>query len=105
MRGVKKHRNTTELRSVRCLCGKATITATVMTLSVGVLSATVEDEIVQVGSAATVLAWAFVEPIMRLARALFFSPTGEYGGEGSSFCLRLAQTVVLERWSAFWVLG
>lgn len=38
-------RNTVELISVRCVCGKAVIRATVTQLSVGVMSATVPDQV------------------------------------------------------------
>lgn len=37
---------TVELISVRCVCGKAVIRATVTQLSVGVMSATVPDKVV-----------------------------------------------------------
>lgn len=42
---MKKPRNTVELIAVRCVCGKAVIRATVTKLSVGVMSANVEDQI------------------------------------------------------------
>lgn len=42
----KKKRRTVELISVRCVCGKAAIRATVTTLSVGAINATVEDQVV-----------------------------------------------------------
>jgi DNA-directed RNA polymerase subunit RPC12/RpoP len=42
---VKRLKATVELISLRCVCGKAVIRATTTKLSVGVLSATVPDEV------------------------------------------------------------
>lgn len=42
---MPKRNQTVELISVRCVCGKAVIRATVTQLSVGVLSATVPDQV------------------------------------------------------------
>lgn len=42
---MTRSKPTVELISVRCVCGKAVIRATVTKLSVGVLSATVPDEV------------------------------------------------------------
>lgn len=42
---MKRHKPTVELISVRCVCGKAVIRATVTRLSVGVLSAKVPGEV------------------------------------------------------------
>lgn len=43
---MPRKNNTVELISVRCVCGKAVIRATVTELSVGVMSATVPDKVV-----------------------------------------------------------
>ena len=43
---MKKRNQTVELMAFKCACGKAAIKATVTRLSVGVMSATVEDQVI-----------------------------------------------------------